>query len=133
MLLLAGALYLLDREVFKYSSLALVFGAAVLQGLGLRTVPAFLNWRGFYLISRLSYGIYLNHFGLVPLVTPPLRFLRQYGGAGYIAGYAIVFVACMIFAACAFVLVEWPFLQLRERWLASRQVSSKPPVRAAAA
>jgi peptidoglycan/LPS O-acetylase OafA/YrhL len=133
MLSLAAALYLLNREVFKYSSLALVFGAPVVLSLGGQTVPAVLNWQGFYLISRLSYGIYLNHFGLVPLIAPPLRFLRQYGDAGYIAGYAIVFLGCISFAACAFVFVEWPFLQIRERRIGSRRATVEGHIRSAVA
>ncbi len=121
MLVLGAALYVLNREVFKYSSLALIFGAAVVAGLGLHRVPAILDWGGFYVISRLSYGIYLNHFGLVPIVTPPLAFLHRLGSAGYFLGYFIVFLACMAFAALTFALIEWPFLQLRERWIVSRR------------
>jgi peptidoglycan/LPS O-acetylase OafA/YrhL len=121
MLTLAGILYFLNREVFKYSSLAMIFGAAVFLALGLRNTPAILRWRGFYVISRLSYGIYLNHFGLVPRITPPLMFLHRYGTPGYFVGYAMVFLACTAFAAGTFVLIEWPFLQMRENWLASRR------------
>jgi peptidoglycan/LPS O-acetylase OafA/YrhL len=119
MLLAAGGLYWLNREVFKYSSLALIFGSAVLAGLGAGTAWRVVNWRGFYVISRLSYGIYLNHFGLVPIVTPPLRFLRGMGAAGYFAAYLTVFAACAALALCSFAAIEWPFLRLREKWAES--------------
>lgn len=124
---LGVALYLWNPVVFNYTSLALFYGALTLYGLTIRQPSGFLHWHGFYIISRLSYGIYLNHFGLLPRIVPSLDSLHRLGIVGFFAAYLLSFGGCAIFAFGTFVLVERPFLDIREKWLASR---AKPKQRA---
>lgn len=121
------ALYTLDRNVFNYTSLALLYGAMTLYGLTVRQCNGVLNWHGFYIVSRLSYGMYLNQFGLLPYVTHWIQPLKGIGIAGLLLAYLLSFVACALFAFVTFMLVERPFLDLRDRWLASRK-QAKPPM-----
>ena len=115
-------LYLVSHVLFNFTALALIFGAATCLGMGLATTPWILNWRGFYLISRLSYGVYLNHFGILPRIHAVLWAWRlQAGEVGFWICFAISLVVCLGFAALTFQLIEWPFLQIRSRWLASRK------------
>ncbi|MFZ0795043.1 MAG: acyltransferase, partial [Candidatus Korobacteraceae bacterium] len=44
----AVGLHFLDRELFAFTALALMFGAATLLGLGLKRTPKLLDWHGFY-------------------------------------------------------------------------------------
>jgi peptidoglycan/LPS O-acetylase OafA/YrhL len=74
------ALYAANRILFNFTSLALIFGALTLLGAGLKNPPALLRWRGFHLISRLSYGIYLNHFGVLARLQKFLLPWRHSGG-----------------------------------------------------
>lgn len=113
------ALYVLNRDIFNFSTLGLIFGGMILAGLGI--APGIFRWHGFYLISRLSYGIYLNHFGLLPRIVHFLKPLQGHGYLGFLAGYLIAFLACMAFAAGTFLIVEYPFLRLRERWIKSSE------------
>ena len=119
MIVLAGGLYVANRLLFNYTCLALVYGGLTALALGQKSAGGFVNWHGFYVLSRLSYGIYLNHFGLLPRVTPWLQALR---GKGYVAltlGYLLALLACVAFAFLTFLFIEWPFLRVRERWLES--------------
>jgi hypothetical protein len=84
LLMVAGAfvamalLYLLQHEIFSFTGLALLFGALVWFGLtsGSRSFSS----RIFYWISRLSFGMYLNHAYLVTfcvaVALPSIRIFR---------------------------------------------------------
>jgi peptidoglycan/LPS O-acetylase OafA/YrhL len=109
--------------VFNYLALALIYGAFAIWAVNLSRI-AFLEMRGFYLVSRLSYCVYLNHFGLIPLVLHYLAPLRTMGMWGFGSAYVITFGICVLFSAATFVLIEQPFLQLRTRFLSSRSPSS---------
>jgi peptidoglycan/LPS O-acetylase OafA/YrhL len=77
----AAALYRVSDVVFPFLALALVYGAAVvgLLGFGLaRSAP--VRPRVFYTISRLSFGMYLNHFAVLRWLAPPLARLARAGG-----------------------------------------------------
>jgi peptidoglycan/LPS O-acetylase OafA/YrhL len=111
----------LDPELLNFTGLALFYGG--LAVLGLRSGPrarAFAGWRGFYVLSRLSYGMYLEHFEIVPRVLPPTSSaLAPLVGQGILLSGALFLVAVLVSAAAAaltFVLVEEPFLALRTRW-----------------
>ncbi len=123
----AVAVYLWNRNIFNYTSLALIYGAMTLWALTVRQPKGLLNWQGFYIISRLSYGIYLNQFGLLPRIGPWLRPLKGAGTLGLLAGFLVAFAGCALFAFVTFLLIERPFLALRDHWLASR-ATAKPPV-----
>jgi peptidoglycan/LPS O-acetylase OafA/YrhL len=83
-----------------------------------------------YPISRLSYGMYLNHLIFLPGITAwcVRRTLELSGSltvatyAGIVAGIAV----SMGFALVTFVLVERPFLLLRAAWQAQLPVARMP-------
>lgn len=136
MIVLGVVLYAINQILFNYTSLGLIFGAAALWGIGLERTPKLLDWRGFYIISRLSYGMYLNHFGLLTRLSALLLPVRHRGGE--LAFWILYVVSILISMGIAFVtfqLIEWPFLQIRARWLASKkeQVHPAPTSEAATA
>jgi len=120
-------LYFSGRLLFNFTALALIYGALTWFALTLPTTTI-LNWRGFYLISRLSYGMYLNHFGLLPRLHSALGGWRERGGEPvFWACFLICFLASMAFAALTFQLIEWPFLQIRSHWLSHARVTGNTP------
>jgi peptidoglycan/LPS O-acetylase OafA/YrhL len=119
---LAGAAIVrrLSGHVFAFTALSLVFGGMTLFALwdGSRLARV-LGMRGFHVLSRLSYGMYLNHFffvrtlmdeltlrGIALGLTPTLSFL---------ASYVIVFAISAGFSVVTFLVIERPFLRWRER------------------
>lgn len=135
MVVVGGVLYAINQVLFNYTALGLVFGAAALWGIGLEKTPKLLDWHGFYIISRLSYGMYLNHIGLLSRLRELLLPLRQKGGEP--AFWLLYFASILVSLGIAFVtfqLIEWPFLQIRARWLASdKKVETHPTSQAATA
>ncbi len=110
-------LYASSHVLFNFTALALIYGAATAYGMALQTTSRILNWHGFYVISRLSYGIYLNHFGILPHLAVAFGRWRVSGGeAAFWTCYLISLLVCIGFAAITFQLIEWPFLQARSRW-----------------
>ena len=79
--------------------------------------------RVFHVISRLSYGMYLNHFPILafgmPLLVGSLGAAGT-GNIGFALGYAFGLCASIAVSAVTFILIESPFLQLRDHWLATR-------------
>ncbi len=124
----------IDQALFSFSGLALIYGGLV--ALGLRAGPRVKQlaaWRGFHVLSRLSYGMYLNHFEVLPRLLPRLtRELVPLVGSGWVLAaiaYLVAIVSSALVAAVTFVLIEEPFLALRERWEARhRPVRAVPPV-----
>jgi peptidoglycan/LPS O-acetylase OafA/YrhL len=124
---LAIALYVFNPFLFDFTAWALIYGAAALYGMGLSAVPKVLRWHGFYVISRLSYGIYLNHFFVLPQLYAILGKWRLSGGdPAYWVCYVISFFVCLAFAAATFHLIEWPFLVIRARFLSPRTDDKSP-------
>jgi peptidoglycan/LPS O-acetylase OafA/YrhL len=125
----------LHYEVLNHTGTALFFGALVWFLLSKRRAwLVFLNRRVFYVVSRLSFGMYLNHgylhegiaaFALkyVPLAStfPAWHTLVTFMGLVVLsAGLAVV----------TFCLVEYPFLQLRDKMLSRKAAASAvPPAR----
>ena len=134
MIVVGLGLYASYRVLFAFTTLGLIFGAAALWGIGLKKTPKILDWHGFYIISRLSYGMYLNHFGLLTRLSKLLLPLRLKGGE---AAFWVLNVVCVLASlAVAFVtfqLIEWPFLQLRARWLERKKQPAREPEPAGAA
>ena len=61
----------IDAPLFSFTGLGLVYGGLV--ALGLRAGPRVRQltaWRGFHVLSRLSFGMYLNHFEVLPMLLP---------------------------------------------------------------
>jgi peptidoglycan/LPS O-acetylase OafA/YrhL len=127
-------LYAINQVLFNYTALGLVFGAAALWGIGLEKTPKPLDWHGFYIISRLSYGMYLNHFGLLSRLRELLLGLRLRGGEP--AFWALYIFSILVSLAVAFItfqLIEWPFLQIRARWLEAKKQPQPQAAEAATA
>jgi peptidoglycan/LPS O-acetylase OafA/YrhL len=123
----------ISPNVFGFTGLALLFGGMTLFVLRDRSLfSRVASWKGFYVTSRLSYGMYLNHFRVlwvwIPFVVGPNP------GHTYVRfalGYPFVILVTMLVSAFTFIVIESPFLQLREQWLQRRtsrvrQVSKVP-------
>jgi len=134
-LLLLGAgltamlgLHLLQKEVFDFTGLALFFGSLVWFGLARPTT--IFNNRIFYWLSRLSYGMYLNHEYMAPWVVRTfsgLSFLNPHPLLANVFGVAFLTLISAALALATFCCVEYPFLQLRAALLRSR-TENKPLV-----
>jgi peptidoglycan/LPS O-acetylase OafA/YrhL len=112
-----------DKDLYAFLALGLIFGAAVYFTMVDRSVLSRpLQWRGFYPISRLSYGMYLNHFVVLPRSTAWI--VRHAEDAPvplvFLTGLAVGTAISICTATATFLLIEHPFLQLRERLLAGR-------------
>ena len=112
----AITLYHLHRTLFNFTSLALICAAATTLAITQRRPPRFVYWTGFYVVSRLSYGVYLNHFGLLPLLRRMLGgTFSGTAGRRFWADYLLCLAASLGCALITFITVEQPFLQLRCR------------------
>jgi len=118
----AGVLaYRVMPIVTNFTALALIYGSFTLVGMAATRIPAALRWHGFYVISRLSFGMYLNHFGLLDRLFAYLGGWRDSGGApAFWACAAISLLLSIGLAGLTFLLIEWPFLRLRALWMAAK-------------
>jgi peptidoglycan/LPS O-acetylase OafA/YrhL len=110
-----AVLHVLQKEIFDFTALALFFGSFVWLGLQ-RSIPVF-NSRLFYWISRLSFGMYLNHEWIAPWVVarivPHVGLSRSHLLANLIGLLVLIIISAAV-ALVTFCLVEHPFLQLRK-------------------
>jgi len=114
----------LNPHLFAFSGLALIFGGMALFVVRDKSPFSRLaNKHIFYLTSRLSYGMYLNHFPIISIGVPLLLAARISNRlyANFFVGYPLMVLASMGVAAATFIFIESPFLQLRERWLAAKR------------
>ena len=124
------ALRLTGAQVFSYTALALLYGALILVGVRRhRTVPL-ESWRGFHVLSRLSYGVYLNHLAIIESVAPYLsRHMAKL--SSNLGVFSVTFVALWAASlALAFVtysLIEKPFLDVRDRLLEAHSFGAVNP------
>jgi peptidoglycan/LPS O-acetylase OafA/YrhL len=120
-----GACILLIKlhfEILNHTGTTLFFGALVWFLLSKRRAwLGFLNWRVFYILSRLSFGMYLNHGYLHEGIA---AFALKYvpSATTFPAWHTLVTFICLVvlsagLAVVTFCLVEYPFLQLREKLL----------------
>lgn len=131
---LAVVLHTVNKMIFTNTTLALIFGSTTLWLLWDRSVLSWpASWRIWYPVSRLSYGMYLNHFFLLSGITGwvTLRAIEVTGSVHLAAYVGIVtgVLVSMAFAAVTFVCVERPFLLLRARWIASQKDEEPSPPR----
>jgi peptidoglycan/LPS O-acetylase OafA/YrhL len=119
-MLVIGALILfvvlrsLQHELLIFTGLALLFGALV--WLGLTPGISFFNSRIFYWISRLSFGMYLNHAYLIPFIlSRPIFHLFFFDSS--IAAQLTETLSLVLLSAglslFSFSVIEQPFLNLR--------------------
>lgn len=135
LMVVGAALRQVEKNAFAFTALAMVYGGIAL--FMLRDTGKATRWtsfRGFYLISRLSYGMYLNHFLVMPWLlyalgagpAPGTAAATQVGqwqgfhGAQFALFYAGTVVCSVAVAFLTFCVIEHPFLVLREKWLAAR-------------
>jgi peptidoglycan/LPS O-acetylase OafA/YrhL len=109
--------HMFQKEIFDFTSLALFFASLVWFGLQHR--PAIFNSRIFYWISRLSFGMYLNHEYMVSWVVnkllPSSHVSTITSLAANLTGVILIILFSALTALITFCLVEHPFLQLRKR------------------
>lgn len=113
--LVMAALHVLQKEIFDFSALAIFFGSLVWLGLQ-RRISVF-NSRVFFWISRLSFGMYLNHEYMAPWVVEkvlPRMMFSHFHLLSNLLGVAILAIASAAVALVTFCFVEHPFLQWRK-------------------
>ena len=119
---LAAVLYWLSDMVFAFTAQAMIFGSTALWLLWDRSPLSWpATWRIWYPISRLSYGMYLNHYvfltGITAWLVTGAVDLTDSVSVGAWVGIVGGIAVSMAFAAFTFVFVERPFLLLRGYWL----------------
>jgi peptidoglycan/LPS O-acetylase OafA/YrhL len=112
-------LHHIQKQAFDFSGLAIFFGSLV--WFGLTSNVKWFNPRIFYWISRLSFGMYLNHEYMVPTVStrimPVLTIFPAGSAASQLLGMFVLTILSMGVSLITFSVVEYPFLQLRARLL----------------
>lgn len=117
MLLSALALYRANAVLWNFTALGLIYGSMGLYGISALPLLAVARWRGFYLVSRLSYGIYLNHFVVLPLLYPFLYEWTRHIVVRFWLAYVVCLLVSIMIAIVTFLAIEWPFLRIRARWV----------------
>ena len=113
-----------------YSIVAISYGTLTLLLLRIQ-LPSPLRSKVFYIVSRLSFGVYLLHPGLLKHVMPYYVRLFGNGFVSYISAFVLWGTATLVLAFVTFSLVELPFLKLRDRLLIRKTAPlqlTKPPV-----
>lgn len=129
------ALDVMNKHIFAFFALGLIFGGAVYVALVDRSILTRpLHAKLFYPISRLSYGMYLNHFLVVPQSTAWV--VRNMQGLPtsvvFVTGLLLGTAISIGVAVLTFLLIESPFLQLRGRLVSSAAESPPSTVKLAA-
>jgi peptidoglycan/LPS O-acetylase OafA/YrhL len=115
-------LYRYAQVVTNFAVLGLIYGSVTLLIMAPKRLPGIFNWHGFYVMSRLSYGMYLNHFGVLEHLSSYLGgWQKASGGLAFWVCQAISLVLSIGLACVTFLLIEWPFLRLRDQWLAKNR------------
>ncbi|HET7109617.1 MAG TPA: acyltransferase [Gemmatimonadales bacterium] len=120
---LAGLDRFLGGQALSFSSLALAYGGATYFVLVDRSaLSAVFRWRIWFPVARLSYGMYLNHLilgtGFILAALAAMQAWHLGAGTTFALGLGLTTAISLMFAGVTFVLVEHPFLHLRNRILA---------------
>lgn len=110
-----------DGIDLSYSALALIYGSLLVAGLNSGPANRVASWRGFHIISRLSFGMYLNHMAIIAAFTPLFSSIVDRNPASpllFAAGFILLAGASAAASFMTFTLIELPFLRLRDKWLA---------------
>lgn len=114
-----------NKVIWAFAGLGMVYGGLTLWVLWDRSIlSAPLKWRIWYPISRLSFGMYLNNFMVLPGITYyAFKTVNSSTGsivAASLIGYVVGTLVSMFVATITFVIVERPFLILRDKLLGRR-------------
>ena len=126
------ALDIANKELFSFTALGLIFGACTYVALVDRSwLTRPLHAFAFYPISRLSYGMYLNHFLVVPMSTAwAIQHVPGPLPVVFIAGLLLGTLISIGAAIVTFLIVEHPFLELRRVLLHTERreaTTAQPP------
>lgn len=126
--LVAGALHTVPGKLFSWLVWGLAFGAATAIALIDHSwLTGWMRWRVWYPLSRLSYGMYLNHFWVLPwtsvIAVQWLRAITSNEAVTFLGSLVFGTTLSVAFAVVTFLLVERPFLLLRDRHLARRSTA----------
>jgi len=112
--------YVCFRRIFLFSGAACFFGATAWFLLAQPRLSArFFRFRPFYVVSRLSYGMYLNHLLLLAFALN----LGLHVPLGKFSSLHSLLVTCLLtglsvtVSCVSYCLIESPFLRLRDRFL----------------
>lgn len=130
--IVGGLLFFANARLFNYTALALIFGSVICFCLARGdAMPSIVRARPFYILSRLSYGMYLNHQWLT---WPVFALLRQVPGLSAqpalfgVAFFVTLALASALLATVTYSVIEFPFLRLREHLLHKKPPESPPPL-----
>ncbi len=115
-------LYRVSPALLNFTALGLIYGAMELYAISTLPFPRVLHWRGFYLVSRLSFGLYLNHLVVFSFLLPVLLDWSELGVSHLLVIYVLCLVVALLVAMVTFLLIEWPFLRIRARWMERAKV-----------
>jgi len=116
LIILGIVLRKVNNFIFAFTSLGLIFGGiAIFMLRDNSKLSIIFRWHGFYLLSRLSYGMYLNHFpvlwwGLPIFLTIPF----VHSSIVFFVGYILIFILSAAISSVSFLTIESPFLYLRK-------------------
>jgi len=111
---------------FLYSVVALSYGALMLLLLRIRLRFVFPS-KVFYIISRLSFGVYLIHSGLLDHAKSFNTRLFGEGFRSFLCAFVLWGTISLALAFVSFSFIELPFLKLRDRLLAKNRVADPRP------
>jgi peptidoglycan/LPS O-acetylase OafA/YrhL len=116
----------IHHRLFAFLTLGLIFGGVTFWALTDRSILSRpLNAKVFYPISRLSYGMYLNHWWALPLTNRLVVFavmsLTSSPTLIFLLSLVLGTMVSIAFATLTYVLIERPFLLLRDGRLATRR------------
>ena len=107
---LAGS-FLLQNDMFLFTGLAVFFASLVWWGLQRNT--QLFSHHLFYLLSRLSFGMYLNHEYMKDWVIRHVGAASLGGIASAACAFLLLSALSAALSAASFCLIEHPFLMLR--------------------
>ena len=112
-------------DFLYFTASAPLFAAAVgyllLASLTRKSVLSrFLSWRGFYPVAQLSYSAYLLHVMIIEGGLEVDAFARAHSSLALLAAFAIVTSVVLASSLPLYLLVERPFMVLRDRIGAAR-------------
>lgn len=110
-------------QALSFTALGLIYGGATYFLLVDRSaLSAPFRWRIWFPVARLSYGMYLNHLvlasGVILTAMAVMESWHLNAGVTFAVGLGLTTAISIVIASMTYVLVEHPFLRLRNRMLA---------------